>query len=118
MTTITNNMLKPPTVTNNSLSDAVRWVNEGYIVVLFNTRGNCRLFSTTDNNLNFDKNQIITILCENLPDLLDDGEWNYYIKSNNNVEENVCRVFFSIPFLITLLLFFFHIFLLLNHKYL
>ena len=91
MTTITNNMLKPPTVTNNSLSDAVRWVNEGYIVVLFNTRGNCRLFSTTDNNLNFDKNQIITILCENLPDLLDDGEWNYYIKSNNNVEHDITK---------------------------
>ena len=87
-----NKALQEPTCTSNSLSDVVRWVDEDSIVFIYNNAEAIRLFALQSNDMDCKKNRIIMVLCT-ISDLLEDGEWNWHIKSDTRIEHTNAREF-------------------------
>ncbi len=84
-----------PITTNNQLVDIINWLKLGDIVVIYNAYGSWRVFhnqcekqclvSTSDPKPKITC-RISTIYCKTIPGLLDEGEWEYYIKQEGNSE--------------------------------
>ena len=66
--------------TSNNLADIVRWLKNGYIVVIHTTAVQTRVF--LPDNLT-ETTRIIFVNVSTMASLLDDGEWNYYISESN-----------------------------------
>jgi hypothetical protein len=60
------------TTTDNSLADVIRWINEGNFVCIY-AGDTSRTYCNVDTPTN-------VVFIEVVPQLLVDGEWNYYIE--------------------------------------
>ena len=88
---------------NNSktvLQNIIDWVNVGDYIILYytdGTNGISRLFhkncNNNDNDIILKNNRFIYINLNNFPNLLNKGEWDYYIiNENNNISECTCNI--------------------------
>lgn len=73
-------------LTTNNLNDVISWLKLGAYVTIYVNRY-ARSFHTCNKNLSEEEaeeyvktHRFIYINVSKLPGLLDDGEWNYYIK--------------------------------------
>jgi hypothetical protein len=77
-----------PVTTTNQLQDILTWLKmKNTIVLIYNEYSNWRIFHVEENNdiienADLSLYKIIAIKCQSLPGLLDDGEWEYYIKEH------------------------------------
>ena len=79
----------PLNPTSNNLVDIIRWVHEGNIVITHTTSA-CRVFHALPDldQQSLDQVRVLYVDCNSHPGLLDDGEWECYIKaSGNDVKE-------------------------------
>lgn len=83
--------LKSP-ITDNSLVDIINWTKEGACVIIHNKFKYGRYFhprcGTSDQDLdsNYDNLRVIYLDVSSMPGLLEDGEWNYYVKEKGTPE--------------------------------
>jgi len=89
MTTGTSSLDSSPTTTSNNLADIIGWLKEGDYVVVYNTSTKtgrffhkCLADTKTSEELakSLDNCRVTYVNVASLPGLLDDGEWNWYIK--------------------------------------
>lgn len=79
-----------PICTDNGLADIISWLKNGDYVVIHDNYKYGRYFHSkcpddySDDYIN--NHRIIYVNVSYMPGLLDDGEWEWYIKSENNSE--------------------------------
>lgn len=79
----------PPIPSTNQLVDVIGWVRNGDIVVIFNDNNVFRIFYKSNDSIdNLTDKRIMMINCQSVPGICDDGEWNYYIIQDGNIESN------------------------------
>jgi len=74
--------------TTNSLKDLIDWLKLGHNVYLTSSYGQ-RIFMGKNDAQNEYKKVTVYITCVKMPDLLCDGEWNYYIEEAGFVEYKI-----------------------------
>jgi hypothetical protein len=78
-----------PIPSTNQLVDVIGWVRNGDIVVIFNDNNVFRIFYKSNDSIdNLTDKRIMMINCQSVPGICDDGEWNYYITQDGNIESN------------------------------
>ena len=82
---INKNIFEAPTTSTNQLKDIIDWLKEGDIVVITNKFGKNYAFHNKCNDVkDISQSRVIVVVCETLPSLLDEGEWEYYIRGTKN----------------------------------
>ena len=83
-TNIEKNIYEKPESTSNNLVDVINWCKQGDIVCLSNDDGKYYIFhkDCKSDLTNISSHRICVIRCLSLPELLDDGEWEYYIRGS------------------------------------
>ena len=92
MATVESRLTTKPKTTSNNLRDVIDWLKEGDYVVIHNNYLHGRFFHSncietpnipvsdlTDQML-LNNRRIIYVDVKSMPGLLDEGEWEYYIK--------------------------------------
>lgn len=81
----TTKFVQPKTSTNQ-LCDIIDWLKLGCIVTIYNRYGKYKIYHNKclESNNNVSECQIICVNCETFPDLLEEGEWPYYIENYPN----------------------------------
>ena len=86
--------------TDDDLADVIRFIKDGNIVVL-HTKGSSRIFNTCLTNSSdlelstkeLEDIRVIYVDCNRLPDLLEQGEWEWYIHmSATSAKDNIFYV--------------------------
>lgn len=89
-------------ISSNSLHDVCEWLKEGAYVIIHNNYINGRYFHhrCPQTNEKMEKNQfllqqdvkfpVVYLDVKSMPGLLDDGEWEWYIKNEANSNECTC----------------------------
>ena len=81
-----------PKTTNNNLKDIIDWLRLGDFVVIHNDYKFGRFFHTNcpvsngEIGKTLENSRVIYVNVKSLAGLLDDGEWEYYIKDNGHRE--------------------------------
>lgn len=78
-----------PTVSNNNLGDIIEYLNNGDYVIIHDGIRNGRYFHhkcPNENTEYIENNRVIYINVSKMPSLLDNGEWEWYIKSVGHSE--------------------------------
>lgn len=72
--------------TDNNLVNVIQWVKDDNIVVIY-AQTSSRIFGN-NSDPDLEKTRVIYINCNSFPGLVNEGEWNWYIKEaiNNEVE--------------------------------
>ena len=74
-----------PKTTTNQLADIICWLEEGDIVVIKNDYGKNYIFHNgCSDGKNLTDHRIVMINCVSLPSLLNEGEWELYIRESGN----------------------------------
>jgi hypothetical protein len=82
----------PPKTTRNNLADIIDWLGEGDYVVVHDGYRYARYFHSKCDETNgavdqlLDNCRVIYVDVASLPGLLDDGEWDWYIKNAGHKE--------------------------------
>lgn len=71
-----------PKTTGNSLKDIVGWLATGDMVILHTGTGEKKIYHNND----LPYNRKIYVDVSSMPDLMDEGEWPFYIKQSNVTE--------------------------------
>lgn len=88
------NINESPEVTSNGLLDVITWLKLGDYVVIHNDFKYGRYFHSKcpNNSDNFiDNHRIIYVNVHHMPGLLDDYEWEWYIK-DAGYDECICEL--------------------------
>lgn len=84
-------------VTKNNLADIIGWLKKGHYVVIYDSFGRffhkCSKTAMTkeESDLYMDSHRFIYVNVSKIPGLLDDGEWNWYIK-DAGFDECTCSI--------------------------
>lgn len=80
-----------PKSTTNNLADIIKWLGAGDYVVVHNNYKHGRFFhkQCPDPNFDIDQHRVTYVNVGSMPGLLDDGEWEWYIK-NSGCHECSC----------------------------
>jgi len=77
---------EPLVTTSNNLADIIGWLKRGAYIVIHSKNGRffhkCNKNTLKDNEIKayVDNHRFVYINVSKMPGLLDDGEWNWYIK--------------------------------------
>ena len=86
---MSDRLTTPPKVTRNNLKDIIDYLNDGDYVVIHDDVKYGRYFHqkcpTTDDDF-INNNRVIYVNVNKMPGLLDEGEWEWYIKSVGHCE--------------------------------
>jgi hypothetical protein len=70
---------------SNQLKDIIDWLKKGDIVAITNKFGQCYIFHNKCNEVkDILQSRVIVVVCETVPGVLDEGEWEYYIRETKN----------------------------------
>ena len=90
-------MDEPLVITNNNLVDIINWLKAEAYVIIHSNNGRffhkCTKTTLTDEEITnyVNTHRFIYVNVKKMPELLDDGEWNWYI-NNEGFDECKCSL--------------------------